>query len=112
MRIVPGRITSFLIVTSVVLAAVSGCGSCAAGSTSEPSVREVTLLYTNDFESAYDPIPVFWRDDLEQDPGERHDLSTANPKFSGAMRDRLVSQLTRLQGDAASEWRESWLRRW
>ena len=30
------------------------------------SVREVTLLYTNDFESAYDPIPVFWRDDLQR----------------------------------------------
>jgi 2',3'-cyclic-nucleotide 2'-phosphodiesterase (5'-nucleotidase family) len=28
-------------------------------------LREVTLLYTNDFESAYDPIPAFWRDDLE-----------------------------------------------
>jgi 2',3'-cyclic-nucleotide 2'-phosphodiesterase (5'-nucleotidase family) len=31
-----------------------------------PAVREVTLLYTNDFESAYDPIPAFWRDDVER----------------------------------------------
>lgn len=30
------------------------------------AVREVTLLYTNDFESAYDPIPAFWRDDLRR----------------------------------------------
>jgi 2',3'-cyclic-nucleotide 2'-phosphodiesterase (5'-nucleotidase family) len=29
------------------------------------AVREITLLYTNDFESAYDPIEAFWRDDLE-----------------------------------------------
>ncbi len=28
------------------------------------TARDVTLLYTNDFESAYDPIPAFWRDDL------------------------------------------------
>ncbi len=27
--------------------------------------REVVLLYTNDFESAYDPIQAFWRDDLK-----------------------------------------------
>jgi 2',3'-cyclic-nucleotide 2'-phosphodiesterase (5'-nucleotidase family) len=27
--------------------------------------KVVTLLFTNDVESAYDPIPAFWRDDLE-----------------------------------------------
>ncbi len=26
--------------------------------------REVTLLFTNDFESAFDPTPAFWRDDI------------------------------------------------
>ena len=31
----------------------------------EAKTREVVLLYTNDFESAYDPIPAFWRDDLD-----------------------------------------------
>ncbi len=31
----------------------------------EESTREVVLLYTNDFESAYDPKEAFWRDDLE-----------------------------------------------
>ena len=30
-----------------------------------PSIREVVLLYTNDFESAFDPIRAFWRDDME-----------------------------------------------
>jgi 5'-nucleotidase/UDP-sugar diphosphatase len=29
------------------------------------SVETVTLLFTNDFESTYDPIPAFWRDDME-----------------------------------------------
>ena len=28
-------------------------------------IREVTLLFTNDFESAFDPIPAYWRDDIE-----------------------------------------------
>jgi 2',3'-cyclic-nucleotide 2'-phosphodiesterase (5'-nucleotidase family) len=27
--------------------------------------KVVTLLFTNDVESAYDPIPAFWRDDME-----------------------------------------------
>jgi 2',3'-cyclic-nucleotide 2'-phosphodiesterase (5'-nucleotidase family) len=31
----------------------------------EDPIREVTILYTNDFESAWDPIPAFWRDDVE-----------------------------------------------
>ncbi len=29
------------------------------------NAREVTLLFTNDFESAFDPIPAYWRDDVE-----------------------------------------------
>ena len=28
--------------------------------------REVTLLLTNDLESAYDPVPAYWRDDIRQ----------------------------------------------
>jgi len=28
--------------------------------------RTVTLLFTNDFESAYDPTEAFWRDDMER----------------------------------------------
>ena len=26
--------------------------------------REITILFTNDFESAFDPIPAYWRDDI------------------------------------------------
>ena len=42
-----------------------GCGAEGHGERPDTPIREVTLLYTNDFESAYDPIPAFWRDDLE-----------------------------------------------
>jgi 5'-nucleotidase/UDP-sugar diphosphatase len=30
-----------------------------------PDVLDVTLLFTNDFESAFDPIPAWWRDDVK-----------------------------------------------
>ena len=53
---------------SVVLLIALGAFACWQGTVDEGpggDVREVTLLYTNDFESAYDPIPAFWRDDLE-----------------------------------------------
>jgi len=48
----------------VVTAALTGCSQPAHESAPD-HLREVTLLYTNDFESAYDPIPAFWRDDLD-----------------------------------------------
>jgi 2',3'-cyclic-nucleotide 2'-phosphodiesterase (5'-nucleotidase family) len=31
---------------------------------SKKNIREVVLLFTNDFESAFDPIPAYWRDDI------------------------------------------------
>ena len=37
----------------------------ALGSGSRPEPKVVTLLFTNDVESAYDPIPAFWLGDLE-----------------------------------------------
>ena len=41
-------------------------GACQpAENSAAPSTRTVTLLFTNDVESAYDPIPAFWLDDLE-----------------------------------------------
>jgi 2',3'-cyclic-nucleotide 2'-phosphodiesterase (5'-nucleotidase family) len=43
----------------------SGCSQRVIERAPAGNVREITLLYTNDFESAYDPIPAFWRDDLE-----------------------------------------------
>ncbi len=54
-----------LLVAFVTLGAAFGAAQVT--SQSEPQqehLRQVTLLYTNDFESAYDPIPAFWRDDL------------------------------------------------
>ena len=55
----------FLVLVLFVLAA---CNPPDAGpATVEPAVnsdRIVTLLFTNDVESAYDPIPAFWLDDI------------------------------------------------
>ena len=36
----------------------------AYGQNDSNSVRKVTLLFTNDFESAYDPTEAYWRDDI------------------------------------------------
>ena len=38
----------------------------------EPQSTTVTLLFTNDFESAYEPTPAFWRDDIENIGGIAH----------------------------------------
>jgi 2',3'-cyclic-nucleotide 2'-phosphodiesterase (5'-nucleotidase family) len=43
---------------------VLGLGACQPGIESETPTT-VTLLFTNDVESAYDPIPAFWLDDQE-----------------------------------------------
>ncbi len=43
----------------------AGCAQPTVETPPLDDLREVTLLYTNDFESAYDPIPAFWRDDLD-----------------------------------------------
>jgi 2',3'-cyclic-nucleotide 2'-phosphodiesterase (5'-nucleotidase family) len=37
----------------------------------EPT-QAVTLLFTNDFESAYDPVEAYWRDDLQRIGGIAH----------------------------------------
>ena len=39
--------------------------STGAGAQEQPTDRTVTLLFTNDVESAYDPIPAYWLDDVE-----------------------------------------------
>jgi 5'-nucleotidase / UDP-sugar diphosphatase len=49
----------------LVAVAAAGCAQPTTVTTPLDDLQEVTLLYTNDFESAYDPIPAFWRDDLE-----------------------------------------------
>lgn len=33
---------------------------------SQHEIETVTLLFTNDFESTYDPVKAFWRDDMDQ----------------------------------------------
>ena len=40
----------------------------------------VTLLFTNDLESTYDPVPAFWRDDMEHIGGIAH-LATLIDEF-------------------------------
>ena len=35
-----------------------------SGCSEPPERRQLTLLFTNDFESAYEPTPAFWRDDM------------------------------------------------
>ncbi len=55
-------------IAPLILLIVAICGvGCKSRVDAEPGLktREVVLLYTNDFESAYDPIQAFWRDDLE-----------------------------------------------
>ncbi len=49
----------------LIAAVLIGCPEAPVKDVENGRVREVTILYTNDFESAYDPIPAFWRDDLE-----------------------------------------------
>jgi 2',3'-cyclic-nucleotide 2'-phosphodiesterase (5'-nucleotidase family) len=48
------------------VAVIIGCSREEKPVTEETSqVEEITILFTNDFESAFDPIPAYWRDDVE-----------------------------------------------
>ncbi len=47
---------------SLLLALIVSTG---ANAQAQPTDRTVTLLFTNDVESAYDPIPAYWLDDVE-----------------------------------------------
>jgi len=47
----------------LILLALAACQP--AGETVQPDSTTVTLLFTNDVESAYDPIPAFWLEDQE-----------------------------------------------
>ena len=58
------RMLARLVVAIMVACSMIGCAR-PAPTPAAGQLREVTLLYTNDFESAYDPIPAFWRDDLK-----------------------------------------------
>ena len=53
----------------ILLSVVASIGLVCASDSQPPTgqaLRELTLLYTNDFESAYDPIPAYWRDDVDR----------------------------------------------
>ena len=50
----------FLLLFLLILAACQP-----AADTVAPTSTSVTLLFTNDVESAYDPIPAFWLEDQE-----------------------------------------------
>jgi 2',3'-cyclic-nucleotide 2'-phosphodiesterase (5'-nucleotidase family) len=52
-----------LLFISVLAFALAACQP--AVETESPSTTTVTLLFTNDVESAYDPIPAFWLEDQE-----------------------------------------------
>ncbi len=56
--------TNFLVIPAIAFILL-GCGAAPEAGGEKGRNREVTILYTNDFESAYDPIRAFWRDDLE-----------------------------------------------
>ena len=54
------RITHALFLTLFLLV-----GTACQPAAEDPGTTTVTLLFTNDVESAYDPIPAFWLDDQE-----------------------------------------------
>jgi len=54
---------------ALLLATLAACGGSEqappAAAPAAPADKVVTLLFTNDVESAYDPIPAFWLDDID-----------------------------------------------
>src|SRR5438128_8384696 len=68
-----------ILLVTALLALLPACNSTLA---QDRAARDVTILYTNDFHSAFDPIPAYWL------PGE--------PKLGGAAHlATLVNQIRR-----------------
>jgi len=44
---------------------ICSAGLLGCSQTKEKNANVATILFTNDVESAYDPIPAFWLDDIE-----------------------------------------------
>ncbi len=61
------------VVSRTLVAAALGALACAHAQEGDDVV--VTLLFTNDLESAYEPVPAWWREDIERIGGIAH-LST------------------------------------
>ncbi len=55
---------STLLVTLITIVACQPATDATGLSSQQPADTTITLLFTNDVESAYDPIPAFWLDDL------------------------------------------------
>ena len=55
---------SWLPVSLVVVTGLSCVQDSKENDPVDDKISEVTLLFTNDFESAFDPIPAYWRDDI------------------------------------------------
>ena len=53
----------------------SACLGVEETESSTPANTTVTLLFANDIESAYDPIPAFWLDD-QQTIGDIAEMTT------------------------------------
>lgn len=52
---------------TLLLSLLAACGQIAPTTEADDSTtKTVTLLFTNDFESAYDPVTAYWRDDMQQ----------------------------------------------
>ncbi len=66
----PGRLKGFLFAISLVI--FSSPYLLAVESPHPQTQKTVTLIFTNDFESAYDPIDAFWREDVTRIGGIAH----------------------------------------
>ena len=58
------RLRAFLTYALIICCLASCNSSSSVANSSAATDRTVTLLFTNDVESAYDPIPAFWLDDI------------------------------------------------
>lgn len=52
---------SKLLLTTFIMLCIAGC----TNKQDQAKDKVVTLLFTNDIESAYEPVPAWWRDDME-----------------------------------------------
>ncbi len=81
-----------------------GAFACAAMTAQASATdKKITLLFTNDVESAYDPIPAFWLDDLERIGGIAQMTTLINEIRSGNSRTFLFDSGDIFTGALAKE---------
>lgn len=62
---IPSQARRLGVLAAVLLVAIcAGAANDGDHAATAASLRQVRLVFTNDFESAYDPIPAYWRDDV------------------------------------------------